>query len=209
MAGLPKFCLPISESRTLLHWHVAAMLEVCDEVRVCTRAIWAPLVEVLELPVTLYVKEPSTMSDALAYMAGSGDDTFIIGMPDTMVVPSDGNFYREMRHVADADASVDVVLAAFACGAELRGKVGQIELAPDGTLLRSVDKDPASTFEHMWGGMLLRNRVMKTLDRGMPTPGLQFQQWLDKGFRVRAALCAGEYVDVGSSMTLRELYRKL
>ena len=38
IGGIPKFCLPISDERSLLQWHVEQMLEVCDEVRVSTRA---------------------------------------------------------------------------------------------------------------------------------------------------------------------------
>jgi molybdopterin-guanine dinucleotide biosynthesis protein A len=38
VGGIPKFCLPISDERSLLQWHVEQMLEVCDEVRVSTRA---------------------------------------------------------------------------------------------------------------------------------------------------------------------------
>jgi molybdopterin-guanine dinucleotide biosynthesis protein A len=32
IGGIPKFCLPISDERSLLQWHVEQMLEVCDEV---------------------------------------------------------------------------------------------------------------------------------------------------------------------------------
>ena len=32
IGGIPKFCLPISDERSLIQWHVEQMLEMCDEV---------------------------------------------------------------------------------------------------------------------------------------------------------------------------------
>lgn len=203
MAGIPKFCLPISESRTLLHWHVDHLLEVCDEVRVCTRSIWAPFVEELELPVTLYVKAPSTMSDALRYMARSDDD-FLVGMPDTIVADSTGNFYRDLAAQAAADPAADVILAAFDCPPAMRGQVGQIDVDASGAVRDVIDKDPACGYPRLWGGMLLRRGVIRSLDPRSPTPSAELRRWVAER-RVRAAICDGRYIDMGRPSALGDL----
>jgi len=55
IGGIPKFCLPISDERSLLQWHVEQMLEVCDEVRVSTRAEWVPIIQNMDMNVKLIV----------------------------------------------------------------------------------------------------------------------------------------------------------
>jgi GTP:adenosylcobinamide-phosphate guanylyltransferase len=86
IGGIPKFCLPISDERSLLQWHVEQMLEVCDEVRVSTRSEWAPIIENMDMNVKIIIKDPSTMSDAVKFMVGEYNDTVLIGMPDTFVL---------------------------------------------------------------------------------------------------------------------------
>ena len=49
IGGIPKFCLPISDERSLLQWHVEQMLEVCDEVRVSTRPEWVPIIQNMDM----------------------------------------------------------------------------------------------------------------------------------------------------------------
>ena len=45
IGGIPKFCLPISDERSLIQWHVEQMLEMCDEVRISTRSEWVPIIQ--------------------------------------------------------------------------------------------------------------------------------------------------------------------
>ena len=72
------------------------MLEFCDEVRVCTRPEWVPIIQNMEMNVKLIVKEPSTMSDAIQYMVGEHTDTVVVGMPDTFILNSNSNIYKEL-----------------------------------------------------------------------------------------------------------------
>ena len=96
IGGIPKFCLPISDERSLLQWHVEQMLEVCDEVRVSTRAEWVPIIQNMDMNIKLIVKEPSTMSDAVSFLAGGDSDTLLIGLPDTFMVGATSNIYKKM-----------------------------------------------------------------------------------------------------------------
>jgi hypothetical protein len=206
LAGIPKFLLPVPGAETLLHWHVERMRDVCDEVRVSTRAEFAARVEMLGLPITLFVKEPSTMSDALAHMAGErSDDDFVVGMPDTIVADSAHNFYRTMTSAAAADPAADAVIGAFECPAGLRGQVGQIDVDEQGLLRCAADKDPRCTYPLLWGGLLLRRGLISDFDRASHTPSSELQRWVDRGLRVRVARCSGRYVDVGNPAAVASL----
>ena len=45
--GLPKFALPYSSTKSLIHYHMELMLPVVDEIRVSTRESWEPLLKEL------------------------------------------------------------------------------------------------------------------------------------------------------------------
>ena len=61
LLGVPKFLLPVEDSKSLLQRHVEMMNEVCDEVRIATRERWRPLMEDLKLDAEICYMEPSTM----------------------------------------------------------------------------------------------------------------------------------------------------
>ena len=122
IGGIPKFCLPISDERSLLQWHVEQMLEVCDEVRVATRPEWVPIIQNMDMNIKLIVKEPSTMSDAIKFMIGEYNDTVLVGMPDTYILNAPGNIYKELFK----DDKADLVLGVWECSEELKGRVGQV-----------------------------------------------------------------------------------
>ena len=103
VGGIPKFCLPISDERSLLQWHVEQMLEVCDEVRISTRSEWVPIVQNMDMNVKLIVREPSTMSDAINFMVGEYNDTVVVGMPDTYILNGPQNIYKELFINTNAD----------------------------------------------------------------------------------------------------------
>jgi hypothetical protein len=208
LGGIPKFCLPISDDgRTLLHWHVERMLEVCDEVRVSTRPEWVSLVSQYDLPVKLMSRNPSTMTDAVRYMASGGDDRLVIGMPDTIVVGATVNPYAQMVAVSDGTAAT-VVLAAFACPTALRGHVGQLELDNNDNVLAAEDKAAGCQFSHMWGAMLWDHPI-ELLDPEEAHPGLLLPGIIAAGLHVRAARCPGEYVDLGRMAGVTKYYSSL
>lgn len=202
LKGIPKFCLPLNDQMSLMQWHVKQMLEVCDEVRVCTRADWVQLVVNMDMNVTLFVKEPTTMSDAIKFMSGNQNDTFLIGMPDTFILDCNKNIYKEMLQ-----SDGDIVLGTWTCDEDLKGRVGQI-LVENDIVVQSVDKNPECSFNHMWGTMLLR-KVMNSVDISKNHPGEQIQQWIDSGIIVKSVMPGGQYVDIGTVNGLKNFYRKI
>lgn len=202
IGGIAKFALPISNNSSILKWHVDQMLEVCDEVRVATRAAWVPMIQSMDMNVKIIVKEPSTMSDAVKLLAGGDSDTLLIGLPDTYMVGCTSNIYKKM-----IESDGDIVLGTWDCHEEIKGRVGQIQL--DGNkVIGSRDKVPDCDYPFMWGTMLLRN-LSKDIDPTLAHVGLQIKDWIDKGLDVRSVLPGGQYMDIGTFEGLKLLYKEM
>lgn len=208
LGGIPKFALPIAENETLISWHCKQMRELCDEVIVCTREVWLPLLQGLDLDVKLIVKEPSTMNDALRFSIenASIESDLIVGMPDTFM-PSQ---YNENLNVYSGLLSSpgDIVLGLWKCSQELKGKVGQIALDNSGFVTDSRDKDPECDFPLMWGVMRI-DVPLEKLRGNAEHPGKQINEWLQEGLVIRAVSNAGDYHDVGSYAGILNLYKNL
>jgi GTP:adenosylcobinamide-phosphate guanylyltransferase len=205
VGGIPKFCLPISDERSLLQWHVEQMLEVCDEVRISTRLEWAPIIENMDMNVKIIIKDPSTMSDAVKFLIGDYNDTVVIGMPDTFVLNSQKNIYKE---VLKEDKS-DVTLGVFNCSEELKGRVGQVLVSTDGRVIESKDKVVGCDHEDLWGIMVLRKNMIRYLDPTKDHPGKQIQDWIDDRLSIKSVRIEGKYMDVGTLQGLKNLYREM
>ena len=203
VGGIPKFCLPISDERSLLQWHVEQMLEVCDEVRVSTRAEWVPIIQNMDMNIKLIVREPSTMSDAIKFMIGENNDTVLIGMPDTFIYGTQSNIYKEM-----IKSEGDLVLGAWECTEDLKGRVGQISLSGN-KVISSKDKVDNCDYQYMWGTMLFRKNLIRYLDASLDHPGKQIQEWIDMNLSIRAVKPGGQYMDIGTLKGLKKLYREM
>jgi hypothetical protein len=203
IGGIPKFCLPISDERSLLQWHVEQMLEVCDEVRISTRAEWVPIIQNMDMNIKLIVREPSTMSDAVKFMVGDYNDTVLVGMPDTYIHACQKNIYKEMM-----SSPGDLVLGTWDCGEDLKGRVGQVLLSGD-KVLSSMDKNASCEYTHMWGTMLFRKNLIRYIDTELEHPGKQIQEWLDMNLDVRAVRPGGKYMDIGTLKGLKQLYKEM
>lgn len=204
IGGIPKFCLPVSDERSLLQWHVEQMLEVCDEVRVSTRSEWVPIIQNMEMNIKLIVREPSTMSDAIKFMVGEYNDTVVVGMPDTYIINSPGNIYKEMFKETNAD----LVLGVWECNEELKGRVGQVLLS-EGKVIDSEDKVDHCDYTDMWGSMMFRKNMIRYLDPTLEHPGKQIKDWILEGKNIVAVRPGGKYMDIGTLRGLKQLYREM
>ena len=205
VGGIPKFCLPVSDEKSLLQWHVEQMLEVCDEVRVCTRSEWIPIIQNMDMNITLIVKGPSTMSDAIKFMVGEYNDTVLVGMPDTYILGAPSNIYKGMMKETDAD----LVLGIWKCLGELRGRVGQVLVSSDGRVKASEDKVSDCDYKDMWGTMLFRKNMIKHIDPSLDHPGKQIQEWINEGSNIQSVRPGGRYIDVGTFDAIKSLYRDI
>lgn len=203
VGGIPKFCLPISDTQNLIEWHVEQMLEVCNEVRVSTRAEWVPIIKNMNMDIKLIVREPSTMSDAIKFIIGEYNDNVIIGMPDTYILGTQKNIYKEMINTPG-----DLVLGTWECTEELKGRVGQISLYGN-KVIYSKDKVNNCDYEYMWGTMLFRKNLIRYVDKNLDHPGKQIQEWIDMSLDIRSVMPGGKYMDAGTFSGLKELYKNL
>jgi hypothetical protein len=203
IGGIPKFCLPISDERSLLQWHVEQMLEVCDEVRVSTRPEWVPIVQNMDMNIKIIVLEPSTMSDAIMVMAGNNNKDVLIGMPDTYVHNTSANIYKEMVSVDG-----DLVLGIWECTDDIKGRVGQVLLSGN-KVIASSDKSADCDYKHMWGTMLFRKNLIRYIDPELEHPGKQIQEWIDMNLDIRSAHPGGNYMDIGTLKGLKKLYKEM
>jgi hypothetical protein len=201
IGGLPKFCMPISNEKSLIQWHVDQMLEVCDEVRVSTRSEWVPIIKSMDMNIKLIVHEPSTMSDAINFIVGNYNDTVLIGMPDTYVINTEKNIYKKLFNESNAD----LVLGVWECNEDLRGRVGQVLLS-DKRVIASKDKDSFCNYEYMWGIMLFRKNMARYIDPELDHPGKQIQDWIDDGLNIEGVKQEGRYMDIGTLKGLKDLY---
>jgi hypothetical protein len=202
IGGIAKFALPSSNDSSILKWHVDQMLEVCDEVRVSTRSAWVPVIQSMDMDIKLIVKEPSTMSDAVRFMAGGDSDTLLIGLPDTYMVGCTTNIYKKM-----IESDGDIVLGTWDCHDEIKGRVGQVNVI-NNIVTGSVDKVPDCDFPFMWGTMLLRG-MTNSIDSSLAHVGLQIQDWVDEGKDVRSVFPGGQYMDIGTFEGLKLLYKEI
>ena len=203
IGGIPKFCLPVSEEESILQWHVNQMLEVCDEVRVSTRAEWVPIIQNMNMDIKLVVREPSTMSDAVKFMVGDYNDTVLVGMPDTYILGCKRNIYKEMM-----DSTGDLVLGTWSCDPDIKGRVGQV-LISDGKVISSRDKVFDCDYPNMWGTMLFRKNLIRYIDPSLEHPGKQIQDWIDMSLNIRSVSPGGKYMDIGTLKGLKQLYREM
>ena len=203
LLGVPKFLLPVEDSKSLLQRHVEMMNEVCDEVRIATRERWRPLMEDLKLDAEICYMEPSTMADALINMEPSWHN-IVVGMPDVYIGGSNRNFYAEMLKQEG-----DVVLATWNYVEErMKGKLGQVLTDDYSRVLNVLDKHPTCEYPEVWGAILFRNEMIHQIDRSGGSVLKNINDWIDKhGVDVFAVKSQGEYIDAGTLQGLVEMYR--
>ena len=199
IGGIPKFCLPISDERSLLQWHVEQMLEVCDEVRISTRSEWVPIIQNMDMNVKIMVREPSTM-----YMVGDYNDTVLVGMPDTFILNAPGNIYKGLFK----EITADLVLGIWECGETLKGRVGQV-LVSNNKVIDSEDKVDNCNYLDMWGTMLFQKNMIRYIDPKLDHPGKQLKEWISMGSNIRAVRPGGQYMDIGTLRGLKQLYKEM
>jgi hypothetical protein len=198
--GIPKFALPISDSETLLEWHIRLLREVCDEVVVSTRLKWVPIVEEINVDAEVICVEPSTMNHSIREMS-YGADRVVVAMPDTYFHNLSDNPYVHL-----ALDTGDVTMAAFEMAPHLSGKVGQL-MVKENRVLCIIDKDPTCDYDLMWGAFAT-NRA-EDLNPSEPATGNQIDSWCQDGISVTYVPCAGTYIDAGTVEGLSMLYRSL
>jgi hypothetical protein len=158
----------------------------------------------MDMNIKLIVREPTTMSDAIKFMVGDYNDTILVGMPDTYIINTPVNIYKEMMKETDAD----LVLGVWECTDELKGRVGQVLLSGN-KIISSEDKVENCDYPDMWGTMMFRKNMIRHLDTTLDHPGKQLKEWLSDSVDIRAVKPGGKYMDIGTLKGLKQLYKEM
>jgi hypothetical protein len=207
--GLPKFALPYSSTKSLIQYHMELMLPIVDEIRVCTRVAWAPLLNELGVnkSAEIHMLEPSTMNDALYRMTrdeqNQKDIEFIVGMPDTAWTATDENPYLKLTN-ADSDCDVTLLLSPFR--ESLRGKVGQVGITESMIVKEIIDKDLNCNHKNIWTAFRMNGYRLTPSDK---SPSHSFLEMLAKKEKIDVAIFDGIYHDLGSMEGIKEFYNSL
>ena len=207
--GLPKFALPYSSTKSLIHYHMELMLPVVDEIRVSTRESWEPLLKELGVNerAKIYRIEPSTMNDALYRMTRDEQDQkniqFIVGMPDTVWTATDENPYLKL---VSTDSECDVALLLSPFRESLRGKVGQVGITESNIVKEIIDKDVKCNHKNIWTAFRMNGYRLTPSDK---SPSDSFLEMLVKKEKIDVVISDGVYHDLGSIEGIKEFYSTL
>jgi hypothetical protein len=170
---------------------------------VVTRERWVPMVSELNHEITIVIREPSTMSDAVRLVTDKFfDKNYLVGMPDTYF--SGENPYAKLNDLAQ---DIEVGLACWKISDELKGRVGQVDFNNStGVVYGMEDKKSNCPFDYMWGAMRISYETMKKIVIDNPHPGIDVANMMNsKGIKPKATLVQGRYFDVGTLSGYREL----
>jgi hypothetical protein len=204
--GLPKFALPYSSTKSLIQYHIELLLPIVDEIRICTRESWVPLLNELGVNKNAQIQklEPSTMNDALYKMIQDKDDLkntqFIVGMPDTVWTSTDKNPYLELGNT-NSDCEVTLLLSPFR--ESLRGKVGQVSVTKSNIVEEIIDKDIQCNHQNIWTAFRMNGYQLKASDK---SPSNSFVEMLSRKEQIDVAIINGIYHDLGSIEGIKEFY---
>lgn len=158
--------------------------------------------------------EPRGLPDAVrCARPWIGDSDVIFAMPDTIVLPADS-----MRQVWQKRVSsgADLVLGVFP--ADEPERLGPVEMAPDGSVLRILDKPGHREQMTTWGVACWSaaftefciewGAAREKSGAGEPAIGHAFEAARQAGMKVEAcAFGTGVYLDIGTPHGLRDALR--
>lgn len=204
LGGIPKFALPYNDrATTLLEKHITLMKPFAQRIIVVTRARWVPLVSEIDQDITILIREPSTMSDAVKFVSNKFySNNYLVGMPDTFFLGA--NPYLKLFELS---SDIEIGLACWEITEELKGRVGQVDFdCTTGIVHKMEDKKYDCQFGYMWGAMRLSNEIMGKIQVENPHPGIDVANLItDHGKVTRATLIPGKYFDVGTMSGYRDL----
>ena len=150
---------------------------------------------------------PAGLCDALFRASSliSDNDSVLIGLPDTIWLPSDG-----YAHLLEGP------LSFLLFPVEHPESFDAVVTTPDGLVERIEVKQPSPSTSWIWGGVRMSGKVFHELkemwsrvDRGDEYLGSLVNAWLAAGGRARGIPAGLAYVDVGTLNGYRSAIRLL
>ena len=205
MRGLPKFLLPFDSTyETLIERHVRLSLEVSDMVWIPTRPHFIPLLVALGLEtdrVVLSGIETKTMSETvLKVVSLLQSERFTIIMPDTF-------FAGDTPYSSLSEAKAAIFVALWKIRDEQFGKLGQVQIDAEGTVVDHMDKAQDCGFPHSWGAMSFAREAVRFIDPDDPHTGYMLSHALKEKVTIRSSVFSGEFFDCGTPSEYLSLIR--
>lgn len=204
--GIPKFALPFDDEKSLIEYHIGLMAEAVEEIVVCTRKSWIPILEELGIPraASVIELEPSTMNDAVTRMAATfskqENSQFIVGMPDTCFTGTVENHYLKLAQ-APVDNPITLLISPFR--EQLRGKVGQVSVTADHLVEDIIDKDASCNLEFIWSAFAMTGTKLNPRET---SPSHSFRELIKHEQKLSTTLFNGKYHDLGTIQGISEFY---
>jgi hypothetical protein len=206
MRGLPKFLLPIDDRfTTLIELHANRLAKTSERVWIPINPDFANLLIKLDnLPKNAVVIPMNTqsMTETLLNVMGiSESNYFKMIMPDTF-------FFGEQPY----DSLVSESLATVACWKirpDQRGKLGQVQVSENQTIVDIRDKDINCEYDLSWGAVGFDRKLEEYMAITDSTLGIALSKSIKSGERLQSKTVEGEYFDCGTPGEYLTLLSKL
>ncbi len=196
MRGIPKFLLPVDiEYTTLLEHHLENLSLICENIFLPTRKDLISLIESLEFnndKLKIIEMQSETMSETVINTIDSSDaNHFILTMPDTFFTG------ESPFELLDREPLI-CEIACWKIRDEQRGKLGEVLIDENNSVLQIVDKKPDNGFEFAWGALTFSKELIKYIDIKDPHIGYAVANALEKKEVIKALKLEGKYYDCGT-----------
>lgn len=209
--GLPKWMLPTSDGY-LLECHVTAMSAVCSDVLIGSNPDnYGLLCQYAPLKAHVYrPRQYATMTQTVLGARDSEyqDETFVLGMPDTVFDYED--VYRKLAHTVSASPySPQVAVAAFYARSGQHTQGGMLRVEDTGRVTEVIDKPDETDLAWIWGALAWQPAFWEYMHPDDPHVGYALPRAIAAGLDVRAVVCDGDFWDCGTPEHYFEMIRAL
>lgn len=206
MQGLPKFMLPISPTHTLIEKHCEAAINAgYDDVHIITKKIYKDLIhdflkaKNLDVELSVLQNDTDTMTETLivggATIPNLESRNLTIGLADTAFT---GISYEDVYSSLLASEQ-EIMLSLFVPREDQKGKLGQVLLDKDSTVLDMVDKSFTCDYPYIWGMAKLPGWLMLKASRKDAHIGIGIGKLVSSGTSVKGVINIGaKYFDCGT-----------
>jgi len=207
MRGIPKFLLPCDDLYTsLIERHVKELIEVCDTIWIPTRPDLVMLIETLGISkdriVVLPVVTENMSQTVNRVMQISSANHFCLVMPDTF-------FHGELPYRKLNPAPNFSELALWRIREDQKGKLGQVRVSTDNTVVDIQDKVPNCDYPLFWGALTFSNKIKDFIKLNDPHIGYAIQAALESKKEIEYKVLDGEYFDCGTPSEYLKMLEKV
>lgn len=207
MRGIPKFLLPCDDLYTsLIERHVKELIEVCDTIWIPTRPDLVMLIETLGISkdriVVLPVVTENMSQTVNRVMQISSAGHFCLVMPDTF-------FHGELPYKKLNPTPNFSELALWKIREDQKGKLGQVRVSPDNTVIDIKDKVPNCDYPLFWGALTFASKMKEFINLEDPHIGYAIQAALKAKKEIDYKVLDGEYFDCGTPSEYLKMLEKI